>query len=144
MRSCGFIQIIRRCFLAAKQGNWNLLLCRWCAILWYQSAFLLAGNCPKGCKCLCRSLLCLHLHPGEKGLSLLLLLQWTNGTFPSWSFCYCSWLCLVALVFHTIRVSGCFWIISMVCICCQLFWLIRKLALQIFISNRVKKNPLPP
>lgn len=58
-------------------------------------------------------LLCLHLHPGEKGLRLLLLLHWTNGALPSRSFRYCSWLCLVALVFHKIRVSGCFWIISM-------------------------------
>lgn len=85
MCSCRFSQLIRRQFLAAEWGNWNLLFNRWCAVLRCQSAFLPAGRCPKRCNALAHlGLLYLHLLPGGKDLSLLLLLQQTNGALPRW------------------------------------------------------------
>lgn len=42
-----FSQLIRRCFLVAKWGNWNLQFNKQCPILGCQSAFLTPLRCPR-------------------------------------------------------------------------------------------------
>lgn len=144
MCSCGLSQLIR-CFLAAEWGRWNLLFNRWHATLWCQSAFCPVGTCPRGSMpwhiSVC--LTCTCFQQGRIQIcccfcSKPMVLSPADYFHPIADYVSCCF----GVFFHKIRVSGFFSITFMLCACCQHFWLLRKPALLMLISNR-EKTSLP-
>lgn len=141
--SCGLSQLIRR-FLAAEWGRWNLAVYRWHAGLWCQSASCPLGRCPRAAM------------PWHFSVYLTCTCFWEGRIQACCCFCtkqmvpspadnssvIADYVSCCFVFFHKIRVSGCFSIIFILCVCCQHVRLIRKPALLILIGDR-EKTSLP-